>query len=216
MCPHNDLVDVVLNYISSLQSTIQEKDKELASLKPEDTPMGESSKPESNDTDDDTTDHGVAFPPMYDSSAGGEDFDKASDYKQEAADQKASGNWEGALEQYTKAVLAAPPSALLYANRAMALLKLDRPKAAERDCNAALQENPDSAKVCASTFRMLSLLSRPVSSCSDDDNVDDIHFYLPLFFTRFAIVLLCETIPLHWNQQSENSSFFLKLSGNTK
>ena len=148
---HNVLVDVVLKYISSLQSTIQEKDKELASLKPEDTPMGESSKAEeeSNNNNDDTTDHGVPFPPMYDSSAGGEDFDKASDYKQEAADQKSSGNWEGALEQYTKAVLAAPPSALLYANRAMALLKLDRPKAAERDCNAALQENPDSAKVRA-------------------------------------------------------------------
>jgi suppressor of tumorigenicity protein 13 len=84
-----------------------------------------------------------AFPPLYES---GEDFDKAGDLKQEAADLSSSGNWEGALEKYTAAVLAAPPSALLYANRANTLLKLGRPRAAERDCNEALKENPDSAK----------------------------------------------------------------------
>jgi suppressor of tumorigenicity protein 13 len=50
------------------------------------------------------------------------------------------------LDKYTAAVLSAPPSALLYANRANALLKLQRPLAAERDCDLALAENPDSAK----------------------------------------------------------------------
>jgi len=83
------------------------------------------------------------FPPVYES---GEDFDKAGDAKQQAADYKATGDWEKALEKYTEAVLAAPPSALLYANRATALLKLGRNRAAERDCNLALKENPDSAK----------------------------------------------------------------------
>jgi tetratricopeptide (TPR) repeat protein len=84
------------------------------------------------------------FPPVY---VSGEDFDKAGDCKQEAADCKSSGNWEGALANYTEAVLAAPPSALLYANRANALVKLGRFDAAERDCDLALKENPDSAKV---------------------------------------------------------------------
>jgi suppressor of tumorigenicity protein 13 len=85
------------------------------------------------------------FPPLYTGTA--EDFEKASDAKQDAADLQSNGDWEGALSKYNEAVLAAPPSALLYANRAKALLKLGRSRAAERDCDLALQENPDSAKV---------------------------------------------------------------------
>jgi suppressor of tumorigenicity protein 13 len=83
------------------------------------------------------------FPPLYQS---GEDYEKAGDLKQEAVDQKSAGNLEAALEKYTEAVLAAPPSSLLYANRAAVLLELNRPLAAERDCTEALIENPDSAK----------------------------------------------------------------------
>merc|ERR1712157_619723 len=57
-----------------------------------------------------------------------------------------SGDNEKALEKYTAAILAAAPSALLYANRANVLLKLSRPEHAIRDCDAALKLNPDSAK----------------------------------------------------------------------
>lgn len=38
------------------------------------------------------------------------------------------------------------PSALLYAKRAECYLKLKKPNAAIRDCDAALGLNPDSAK----------------------------------------------------------------------
>jgi len=93
--------------------------------------------------DEDTGDE-PAFPPLYSGSS--EDFDKCGELKQEAADLKSSGDWEAALEKYTEAILVAPPSPLLLANRATALLKLGRPRAAERDCNEALKENPDSAK----------------------------------------------------------------------
>lgn len=93
--------------------------------------------------EDDNANAEAPFPPLYES---GEDFDKAGDLKMEAADLVSGGDYEGALEKYNAAVLSAPPSALLYANRATTLLKLDRPRAAERDCNEALQENPDSAK----------------------------------------------------------------------
>ena len=86
------------------------------------------------------------YPPYYDKAAGKEDYDSAGDFKQQAADAKADGNWEQALEFYNKAVLAAPPSALLYANRATALEKLGHYNAAEKDCNLALELNPDSAK----------------------------------------------------------------------
>ena len=63
-----------------------------------------------------------------------------------AADLKSEGKWGEALECYTSAIQAAEPSALLYANRAMALMKLNRPRAAEHDCSLALKLNPDSAK----------------------------------------------------------------------
>jgi suppressor of tumorigenicity protein 13 len=76
----------------------------------------------------------------------GEDYDKAADEKQAASDCKDAGELEKALEHYTAAVVAAPPSALLYANRALVLLKLGKLKAAERDCGLALESNPDSAK----------------------------------------------------------------------
>jgi len=87
----------------------------------------------------------LPFPPVYSGSGEG-DMDAASEAKMAASDAKDAGDWEKALEQYTTAVLAAQPSALLYANRAHVLLQLERPRAAIRDCDLALTENPDSAK----------------------------------------------------------------------
>ena len=83
------------------------------------------------------------FPPLYES---GDDMEQASEYKMRAADLKSQGKWEKALEKYTAAILAAPPSALLYANRAFCLSQLGQYAAAERDCDQALKENADSAK----------------------------------------------------------------------
>jgi suppressor of tumorigenicity protein 13 len=103
---------------------------------------------EASSNDDKNVDTGVEepFPPIYITEGGMEDFEMASNYKLEASDLFANGNFVGALEKYTAAILAAPPSALLYANRATSLYKLQRYRAAERDCNEALKENPDSAK----------------------------------------------------------------------
>eukprot|EP00957_Ditylum_brightwellii_P085423 6498510-Ditylum_brightwellii.AAC.1 len=64
----------------------------------------------------------------------------------EASDLKSAGDYKAALDKYSQAVLAAEPSALLYANRADVLLKLKRYEACIRDCNEALKKNPDSAK----------------------------------------------------------------------
>ena len=89
-----------------------------------------------------TEDDGLTVP-QYDS---GEDYEKQSDFKAKAADAKNSGNFDGALGFYNEAVVAAPPSALLYANRAIVLEKLGHYKAAELDCKLALEQNPDSAK----------------------------------------------------------------------
>ena len=103
------------------------------------------------DDDDNEADGGTAggveddgfTVPQY---VSGEDYDKQADFKAKAADAKNNGNYEEALQSYNEAVLAAPPSALLYANRAIALEKLGHYKAAELDCKLALEQNPDSAK----------------------------------------------------------------------
>jgi len=86
------------------------------------------------------------FPPMYEGDGSNDDFDKATDAKMAGSDLKSAGNFEEALEKYTEAVLAAEPSALLLANRAHCLFKLKRYTAAIRDCDVALEKNPDSAK----------------------------------------------------------------------
>ena len=69
----------------------------------------------------------------------------AAEAKGEAAEAAAAGDFEKAATSYSKA-LAAAPSALTYAKRAEALLRMGRPTAALADCTTALELNPDSAK----------------------------------------------------------------------
>jgi hypothetical protein len=101
------IAETVLAYIASLQSKVQDLGGSL------DEPMAEA-------------DGDIFVVPAYDSASSGakEDYDTASDCKQQAADAKSAGEWEKALDLYNQAVLAAPPSALLYANRALTLVQL--------------------------------------------------------------------------------------------
>jgi suppressor of tumorigenicity protein 13 len=77
---------------------------------------------------------------MYES---GDDMDKATTYKMEASDLKGAGDYSSALEKYNLAITAAPPSALLLANRGDTLCRLGQYEASVRDCDAALEKNPD-------------------------------------------------------------------------
>lgn len=86
------------------------------------------------------------FPAMYSGDGSNDDHDKATNAKIQGSDLKSSGDYAGAIDSFTEAILAAEPSALLLANRAHCLFKLSRYDAAIRDCNEALQRNPDSAK----------------------------------------------------------------------
>ena len=65
--------------------------------------------------------------------------------KEAAAEAVAAEKYDEAIEKYTEAVVIAP-SALTYAKRAECFIKLRKPNAAIRDCDAALKINPDSAK----------------------------------------------------------------------
>lgn len=73
------------------------------------------------------------------------DEDACAEAKSKASNAFNTGDYDLALNEYTKAILIAP-SPLTYAKRAEVLIKLRRPNAAIRDCDAALKMNPDSAK----------------------------------------------------------------------
>ena len=73
------------------------------------------------------------------------DEDKLMAIKQEATDAFASGDYQKAVDKFTEAILMNPQSALMFAKRANAFLHLKKPNAAIRDCNKAVEMNPDSA-----------------------------------------------------------------------
>jgi suppressor of tumorigenicity protein 13 len=73
------------------------------------------------------------------------DEDACAEAKSKASNAFNTGDYAVAVDEYTKAILIAP-SPLTYAKRAEVLIKLRRPNAAIRDCDAALKMNPDSAK----------------------------------------------------------------------
>jgi len=73
------------------------------------------------------------------------DEDACANAKSKASNAFNTGDYALAVDEYTKAILISP-SPLTYAKRAEALIKLRRPNAAIRDCDAALKMNPDSAK----------------------------------------------------------------------
>ena len=127
----------VKDYIASLHAEIEK----LGGGSGDETMDAEEPTEESTEPTE-MEDDGVSVP-QYKS---GEDYEKQSDFKAKAADAKNSGNLDEALEFYNSAVQAAPPSALLYANRSIVLEKLGHYKAAEIDCQLALEQNPDSAK----------------------------------------------------------------------
>jgi suppressor of tumorigenicity protein 13 len=172
--------ETVLSYIRSLESKLGSEHGPNTS-----TAEMETEEKVNIETNMDVSDE-EPFPPIYVTEGGMEDYDMASNYKQEASDLLADGNINGALEKYTAAILAAPPSALLYANRATALYKLQRYRAAERDCNEALKENPDSAKALRTRGKVrkelmmweeaLSDLSTSQQIDYDESTVEDLKF----------------------------------------
>jgi len=74
-----------------------------------------------------------------------DEIELVSQAKMAASEALGNGDVEAAVAHYGTAIKLMP-SALAFANRANAFLKLQRPNAAIKDCDAAIQLNPDSAK----------------------------------------------------------------------
>ena len=155
--------EIIKTYIAELHGI----EIESPSAEPEAEPVQEDQSPSSANDD----------LPRYDPS-NGQDFDQATTYKILAAEFKASGDYPTALLNYNSAITSAPPSALLLANRADILFRLNRYQDAVTDCDEALTNNPDSAKALRIRGRALKELggyerSRKDLAASQQIDYDD-------------------------------------------
>lgn len=75
-----------------------------------------------------------------------ESMEKADQAKSEARQAMAEERYQDAHRLFTEAITLNPSSAMPFANRASLSIKLKKPMAAIRDCDAAIAHNPDSAK----------------------------------------------------------------------
>ncbi|XP_075661954.1 TPR repeat-containing thioredoxin TDX [Castanea sativa] len=87
--------------------------------------------------------------------------------KSKAMDAFSEGKTDEAIDHLTEAIMLNPTSAILYASRASVFVKLNKPNAAIRDADAALQINPDSAKGYKIRGMARAILGRWEESASD-------------------------------------------------
>lgn len=158
----------VTDYIEKLQTQVVDLGGSL--------PAEDKEEPMQTEEEEEATISDTFSVPIYDAASGAEDYEKAGDFKQQATDSKSAGDYEKALEYYNQAVVSAPPSALLYSNRAICLSKLGHYKVAEEDCNRALELNPDSGKALKTRgtlrFEHLSNWHGALSDLSQAQSID--------------------------------------------
>ena len=73
-------------------------------------------------------------------------MDQANDKKVAAIAALNDGELQKAIDLFTDAIELKPRLAVLYAKRASVFIKLQKPNAAIRDCDRAIEINPDSAQ----------------------------------------------------------------------
>lgn len=96
-----------------------------------------------------------------------EEFDQANDCRSQAASAYSERKYDEAVSMFTDAINLNPKSALYYAKRGQAYLKLQKPNACIRDCNRALEINPDSATAYKFRGRANRLLGRWEEAAKD-------------------------------------------------
>ena len=73
------------------------------------------------------------------------DLEKFDEKRSEAMGVFSEGEWEKAIGVFTEAIKLNAGSAMPFVKRAQCLLKLSKPNACIRDCNRAIEINPDNA-----------------------------------------------------------------------
>jgi len=136
--------ETVESYIASLQTKLSEYAPEEEETAEEEI-AEEATEPERSTTKEEESASDEPALAMYES---GEDYELQQTHKSKATELKCADtpDFEAVLAEYTLAILAASPSPLLLANRAHCSLQLSNYRNAISDCDAALAQNPDSAK----------------------------------------------------------------------
>lgn len=104
-----------------------------------------------------------------------EEQDKADEKRREAMAQFSEGNIEKSIELFTKAIVINPTSALLFAKRGQAYLKLNKPNACIKDCTRALELNCDSVsgyKFRGKAYRLLGEWEKAAKDLRQACNID--------------------------------------------
>lgn len=95
-----------------------------------------------------------------------QDMDQANELRGKAQALFSERKFDEAIDMYTQAILL-NPMALFFAKRGQCFLKSQKPNACIRDCNAALEKNPDSAAAYKFRGRANRLLGRWEDSARD-------------------------------------------------
>jgi len=103
------------------------------------------------------------------------DPDKAAQFKKNANIYRSNGDYQLALDNYSLAIQASPPSSLLLASRAGVLFTLKKYKAAIHDCNIALEKNSDCAKalrIRGRSYKMVGEYEKARKDLSTSQTID--------------------------------------------
>ncbi|XP_007438093.1 hsc70-interacting protein [Python bivittatus] len=134
---------------TSTEATHEPKAEEKKAEEPPKPP-----EPESEESDLEIDNEGVIEPDSDEPQAMGDEsvevteemMDQASEKKMEAINALSEGELPKAIDLFTEAIKLNPHLAILYAKRASVFVKMQKPNAAIRDCDRAIQINPDSAQ----------------------------------------------------------------------
>jgi len=95
------------------------------------------------------------------------DLEKFDEKRSEAMGVFSEGEWEKAIGVFTEAINLNAGSAMPFVKRAQCLLKLSKPNACIRDCNRAIEINPDNAAAHKFRGRAHRLLGNFLESAKD-------------------------------------------------
>lgn len=179
MVHHPDL-DFFKSYLESMGATLPAKSEKSETPKPEtkkeETPVEEDVPEEESEESDVELDlSGVIEPDTDDPQAMGDpskelsedDFNKFDEKKSEAMGEFSNGEFEKAAQLFTEAILINATSAMPFVKRGTCYLKLKKPNACIRDCDRAIEINPDNAAAHKYRGRAYRLLGNFLEAAKD-------------------------------------------------
>lgn len=118
-----------------------------------------------------------------------EEMDKSAEKRSEAMSEYRAKNYEKAIKLYTESIELDPTSPISYAKRAQVYIAMKKPNACIRDCERAIEINPDSALAHKIRGRANQLLGRW------EDAARDLRIAVKLDFDEEANEWLNEITP---------------------